>query len=252
MYFRVSLKFENGHFCSISGIAARDQGRLTFYETTYGNGCVMHVVPTSKSITLDDPTGQCRMMSCGARGTYGYEKFSSERKKKISYMAKLKNSTQYQNAVVDYDRLKLAKARGIAPEWSNAKDLLSVYAFRGNLEGVRQALNQGADLKLAGEQRWGPVSGSGYRRDIEITQLLLDHGLDINAIEKGGTLLTHAAYNGPGQRGGDQQLAYIKWLLEKGADANIPDSDGARPLEIAIRTKADMRVIDLLKEKTTY
>ncbi|MBA1141902.1 hypothetical protein [Mesorhizobium neociceri] len=131
MYFRASLQFSNGHSCSISGIAERDQGRLTYYDTTYGNGCVLHVVPTSTSVTLDDPTSQCRAMSCGARGLYGYEQFSPKHKKKITYMAKLKNSTQYQEAVVDYDRLKLAKARGISPEWSNAKAMLGIYAFWG-------------------------------------------------------------------------------------------------------------------------
>ena len=206
MYFRASLQFTNGHFCSISGIAERDQGRLTYYDTTHGNGCVLHVVPTSTSVTLDDPTGQCQAMSCGARGVYGYEKFSPKHRKKITYMAALKNSTQYREAVVDYERLKNAKARGISPEWSNAKAMLGIYAFWGNLEGVRQALIQGADLEFDGKQGWGPVSGSGYSRNIAITQLLLDHGLNINKMENGKTLLSNAAHKGPGQADDDQQL----------------------------------------------
>ncbi|WP_421916705.1 ankyrin repeat domain-containing protein [Mesorhizobium sp.] len=250
MYFRASLQFSNGHSCSISGIAERDQGRLTYYDTTYGNGCILHVVPTSTSVTLADPTGQCRAMSCGARGVYGYEQFSPRHKKKITYMAGLKNSLRYQEAVVNYDRLKLAKARGIAPEWSNARAMLGVYAFWGNLEGVRQALTQGASLEFDDKQTHGPVWGAGYSRDIGITQLLLDHGLNVNKLENGKTLLSHAAYNRPGRALGDQQFAYVKWLFEKGADASIADADGEKPVDIAIKTKADRRVVDLLKDKS--
>ena len=250
LYFRASLQFYNGHTCSIYGIAERDETRLTYYDTTSGNGCVLHVVPTSTRMTLDDPTGQCREMTCGARGSYGNENFSSKHKKKITYIAVLKNSSQYREAVVDYERLKSAKARGIAPEWSNAKAMLGIYAFWGNLEGVRQALMQGADLEFDGKQGWGPVSGAGYSRNIDITQLLLDHGLNINKMEKGKTLLSHAAYSSPGQTSGEQQFAYVKWLLEKGADANIVDKNGLKPVDIAIKSKADARIVDLLKAKT--
>ncbi|MBA1141903.1 ankyrin repeat domain-containing protein [Mesorhizobium sp. CCANP35] len=120
----------------------------------------------------------------------------------------------------------------------------------GNLEGVRQALIQGADLEFDGKQGWGPVSGAGYSRNIAITQLLLDHGLNVNKTENGRTLLSHAVYNGPGQAGGDQQFGYVKWLLGKGADANIPDRDGLKPVDIAIRSKADRQIVDLLAAKT--
>ncbi|BCM21215.1 ankyrin repeat domain-containing protein [Mesorhizobium sp. J8] len=250
LYFRASLQFYNGHSCSIYGIAERNGAQLTYYDTTYGNGCVLHVVPTSKGISLDDPTGQCRAMSCGERGGYGGENFSPKHKKKITYMARLKSSTQYQKAVVDYERVKTAKAHGIAPQWSNAKAMLGTYAFWGNVEGVRQALIQGADFEVNDGQRWGPVSGAGYRRDIEITQLMLDHGMDINRVENGKTLLANASCNDPGQPNGDQQFAYIKWLLEKGANPDIPDSDGERPVDIAVRTKADQRIVELLKTKT--
>lgn len=250
LYFRASLQFYNGHSCSIYGIAERDGAQLTYYDTTYGNGCILHVVPTSAGISLDDPTGQCRAMSCGERGGYGGENFSPKHKKKITYMAKLKSSSQYQEAVTDYERVKAAKAHGIAPQWSNAKAMLGTYAFWGNVEGVRQALIQGADFELNDKQRWGPVSGAGYRRDIEITQLMLDRGMDINKVEKGKTLLANASHNGPGQPAGDQQFAYIKWLLEKGADPNIPDGDGQKPVDTASRTQADQRVVELLKANT--
>ncbi|TPJ66270.1 ankyrin repeat domain-containing protein [Mesorhizobium sp. B2-7-1] len=165
-------------------------------------------------------------------------------------MATLTNSPQYQKAVTDYQRVKAAKAHGIAPQWANAKAMLGTYAFWGNVEGVKQALIQGADFELNDEQRWGPVSGAGYRRYIEITQLMLDRGMDINKVEKGKTLLANASYNGPGQPAGDQQFAYIKWLLEKGANPNIPDSAGQKPVDIAVGTQADQRVVELLKANT--
>jgi hypothetical protein len=161
MYFRAKLSFFNGHTCGISGIAERDGARLTYYDTTDGNGCVLHVVPTLTSITLDDPTGQCRMMSCGARGGYGSENFSPKRRKKITYMSKLLNSPQYQDAVKGYRLLRDAKAQGIEPKWANAKALLGIYAFWGNTEGVKQALNQGASLEFSEKQGrvkiYGPV-----------------------------------------------------------------------------------------------
>lgn len=59
-------------------------------------------------------------------------------------------------------------------------------------------------------------------------QLLLDVGLDINALNKcGTTMLSQAAESG--------NLQIAEFLLQKGADANIANSDGSTPFHIAAK-----------------
>lgn len=253
-YIRAKLNFDNGHGCGISGIAKQEDDKLVYYHANPFHTCVMEIVPEKDRINLIDRTGECYHATCGARGGYSGAHFQRSKKKNISYMDKLKNSPQYIDAVKNYKTRLSAEEKGITPQWAYAKDFLAEYAYSGNVEGVRQSLAQGADPNDSEAQNgFKPVSGSARSRNIEITQLMLDHGLDINAMQNGETLLTWAANNRNYTRDNvppEKTYAYIQWLLKNGADPNIANTEGRMPAEIALFSEADQKIIDLLKENT--
>jgi hypothetical protein len=106
-YFRADLMFYNGHTCGISGIA-RAVGRTLVYAEksapTYqgAKACRLTISTKGKALLLDDGDGSCQAY-CGARGSlsnYDFVPYASKRP--ITYMAKLKGSTQYQSAIDDW------------------------------------------------------------------------------------------------------------------------------------------------------
>lgn len=82
IHYEVQLSFFNGHECSRSGVAKyRSNG--AFVEQTEvkwapGDGsklCAFELIPTADGVQLSDPTGMCKVESCGERGGYGGEPF---------------------------------------------------------------------------------------------------------------------------------------------------------------------------------
>jgi hypothetical protein len=78
--FSVDLQFYNGHECSIDGIAKfAKPGFFVFQdkdEDAGPLGCVLEIIPGKAGVTLADPTGGCKRISCGERGGYGGAAFS--------------------------------------------------------------------------------------------------------------------------------------------------------------------------------
>lgn len=86
------------------------------------------------------------------------------------------------------------------------------------------------DIVIAKMNEHASRGSKGYGRDIEIVNLLLDHGADVNAKEKssGLTALMQAVIRG--------QYEMAKILLERGADVDAKAADGETALALALRT----------------
>lgn len=102
-YFRAELAFYNGHSCGISGIAKAVRDELVYREKqpAYDGGptCRLTITSKGKSLLLDDGDGSCQAY-CGARGTLsGFDFIPLSSKRPISYMARLKGSSQYRAAI---------------------------------------------------------------------------------------------------------------------------------------------------------
>ena len=111
---------------------------------------------------------------------------------------------------------------------------------KGDKELVKILLEAGADVEAVGTFDRTPLARACDGNAVEIMQILLDKGADINkkrAVD-GGTVLMSAAANG--------RTEAVKLLLKKGADVNIKDGRGFTALTYAkIWKRKD--VIDLLR-----
>jgi ankyrin repeat protein len=119
---------------------------------------------------------------------------------------------------------------------------------RGDIEAVRKALEQGADVNTRiseGAGKTAPVlviAAAG--RHVEIVNLLLERGADVNAKVtegrgKDSTALMVALSNG--------NANLVKLLLEHGADTNAKNIGGMTILMIAAQV-GDAEIIKLLME----
>jgi hypothetical protein len=105
-YFRADLQFYNGHVCGISGIARAVGSTLVYAEKQPSPGettsCRLIISAKGKALLLDDGGNSCQA-HCGARGSlnkFDFVPFASRRP--ITYMAKLKGSSQYNDAIADW------------------------------------------------------------------------------------------------------------------------------------------------------
>ena len=101
-YFRAELQFFNGHQCSISGIAHSEGGGLVYREpetNADGGHCVLHIRETAKGVRLDDDHS-CQD-HCGARGTLNGDDFDRKSRRPITYMDRLKRSSEFRDALAE-------------------------------------------------------------------------------------------------------------------------------------------------------
>jgi ankyrin repeat protein len=138
-------------------------------------------------------------------------------------------------------RLKQAKAITTNDVSLDGATALLLASEVNNTEAVRVLLDAGADPRITTEQGMTPLimaSGGGTdiqrarapeerAKAIDTVKLLVEHGVDINAVgQYGWTALHQASYQG--------LTDVIEFLVSKGANVNEMDSFGQTPLSIAL------------------
>ena len=80
IHYTLELQFYNGHECSLEGTA--NYRRAGFFVDQQKTDqpkfplCVFEILPDENGVKFADPTGACKMMSCGERGGYNGAQFS--------------------------------------------------------------------------------------------------------------------------------------------------------------------------------
>jgi hypothetical protein len=101
-YVRAELQFYNGHQCSISGIAHVDGGGLLYREAepnTDGGHCMLRIGETRTGVRLEDG-GSCKD-HCGARGSLNGIDFDRRSRRPITYVERLKGSSEFREALAE-------------------------------------------------------------------------------------------------------------------------------------------------------
>jgi ankyrin repeat protein len=104
-----------------------------------------------------------------------------------------------------------------------------VYAARtGSIDAGRALLEGGADVNQTTRYGWSPLLAATQNSNYQIAKFLIDHGANVNLANKGGWTPLYLAVDNRNIEGGDypvrtadmDSLAYITYLLDKGADVN--------------------------------
>lgn len=104
-YIRAETNFFNGHMCSLRGIAAAEGPALVYRDPApadeYTPKCVFTVRRSGGTLSFDDGDGGCQRY-CGARGGFRQGELAWSSKRPITYLDRLKASSEYRNALTEW------------------------------------------------------------------------------------------------------------------------------------------------------
>ncbi len=112
----------------------------------------------------------------------------------------------------------------------------------GNIEMVELLLSYGADVNAQNRDNVTPLHSATSKGDPRVIKLLLEHGAEVNAKTKNSSTPLHIAAE---FRFIDTNVADL--LLRYGADVNAKDSEGKTPLDVAIKSREESPMVTLLK-----
>lgn len=94
-------------------------------------------------------------------------------------------------------------------------------AYKGDIKGIQQQLDQGADVNARDEWHISPLTLAATQGQCEAVKFLLDHGADVNRPEvfRGTTALIEASFN--------NRVDCVKLLLDRGADTEYRTPAGS-------------------------
>jgi len=104
-----------------------------------------------------------------------------------------------------------------------------VYAARtGSIDAARVLLEGGADVNQTTRYGWSPLLAATQNQNYRMAEFLIEHGANVNLANKGGWTPLYLATDNRNIEGGDyptrtadmDSLAYITYLLDKGANVN--------------------------------
>ncbi len=106
VYVKTHLEFYNGHQCAIAGVADVDGDALVYTDRSdlaSDARCVLTLRVSATRLTFEDPGGACRLMYCGARGSFDGHAVDRTARRTIRYLKLLKGSADYRRALAEHD-----------------------------------------------------------------------------------------------------------------------------------------------------
>ena len=153
----------------------------------------------------------------------------------------LKYFAQKENRGVRVFQLLLEKV--VDRDDGRLNDALQTAAYHGNIEVTRLLLDKGVDVNARGGEYGNALqaAAAAFRGEIEVIRLLLDKGANVNAQGgRYGNVLQAAAFSG--------EIEVIRLLLDKGSNVNAQGGKYGSALQAAVFSgKKD--VIRLLLDK---
>lgn len=137
--------------------------------------------------------------------------------------------------------------------YNDVDDELIDASISGDLEKVKECLENGADVNTYSNIDWTPLLCATHFNHLEITKYLIEKGADVNpkdtdTLQLGLTPLLSATTNEI--KNDEVKKEIIKLLIDNGADVNAKDRNGYTPLiNACIAIKDNFEVVKSLIEK---
>jgi ankyrin repeat protein len=111
-----------------------------------------------------------------------------------------------------------------------------------SIELVNLLLDRGADINAVSKNKLvaTPLQGTVVMKKIDFGRLLLDRGADVSPRGEEGTTPLH-------ESAGSGQKDFARLLIERGADVNAKDDNGKTPLAIAIESQ-QREIAELIRQ----
>ena len=103
-YVRLRLYFGNLHSCSLHGVATEESGALVYREPLPFFGerrCTLRIARRGNRLHLSDDDGSCRS-HCGASGQLRDVSLPWASRRRITYLARLRASSEYREALEEW------------------------------------------------------------------------------------------------------------------------------------------------------
>ena len=114
--------------------------------------------------------------------------------------------------------------QNVKPANPKADRALLDAAEKGNIEAVKQAIADGADVDTLDKRGRAPIQNALHSNNIEAVKLLIDNGANLNTkAPNSWTPLYEAVLMG--------RMETVKLLIENGANVNAKDQMGGTPLD---------------------
>jgi uncharacterized protein len=120
----------------------------------------------------------------------------------------------------------------------------------GNVPRLRVLLEEDPSLANSfGDDGFHPLGLACFFGHVDAARLLLEYGADPNMLSRNEQIQTAALHAACAAQGVDEGVRYelVSLALEHGADPNLPQGGGFRPIDAA-RQNGDTRVEQLLLE----
>jgi hypothetical protein len=111
-YVRADLAFFNGHSCAFRGVMGVEGDALVYRgpkDGPMGERCILTIAKIDDgsgktSLVLSDEDARCASRTCGMRGGYEGIGWSTDAKRSIRYLARLRASKEYEQALSEANR----------------------------------------------------------------------------------------------------------------------------------------------------
>jgi len=146
--------------------------------------------------------------------------------------------------------------------WGKERRLLRI-CKSGKIDVALRLLKRDVDVNAKDKDGYTPLHAACLNNHVDIVRLLLEHGADVNMSGPRSQSPLHCTCGGASAiwsaRGGvvyrvspRDYYPVIRFLLEKGADVNVRDDDGATPLDQVLSLPPDdparEEILDLFRE----
>lgn len=140
------------------------------------------------------------------------------------------------------DIMEYLRSQGVDINEANHQGMTSVHraAWCGQIKALKYLKSQDVDFNQENKYGQTPIFDAIQSGNFEVINYLVENGADLTKKDKDGNTLMHIAAGGG-------RVSVIQWLLDKGLPVDTLNNDDESPLDIAVKSDLNVKVIRCLE-----